>query len=168
MSEKPEGSVHIKKVHAKHHKICKIVEAVDKFHCKYIFLVYLISLPSLCIVLHQLYLAIQKNYNSTGTHAGLCVTLVLSILSVTLASGSVSSAALRPKEILHNFSILSLPSTARLELNIFLERLNGPTIGFTCLDFFVVTKGTLSSIASVLVTYLLMYLQFNQSRKSQN
>ncbi|XP_067139874.1 uncharacterized protein [Centruroides vittatus] len=96
----------------------------------------------------------------------LLLTVINGVISVTLMLDTVYQKAYEPRELLLKLSSFDIPEQTRLEINIFLERFEGPSIGFTCLDIFFITKGTLISMASIILTYLLMYLQFTQTRIS--
>ncbi|XP_067130613.1 uncharacterized protein [Centruroides vittatus] len=155
----PERVKYFKTIQSRHNSVCKLVELFDNVFQYYVFLVYFHMLPLTCFMSYQ---ALFEGRPTIITIAiiNVVLSMVLTFTSLTIICGSVTSAADYPRKVIHEIFNLEIPSEIRLQATIFLRRLNGPTIGYTCLNLFVITKNTLSSMLSIFITYFLLYIQF--------
>ncbi|XP_023230587.1 uncharacterized protein LOC111630681 [Centruroides sculpturatus] len=148
-----------KSIQAEHNVICKMVIVLDGFFNKYIFLAYCLFLPAICFNTHFLIFSNSLGELALSMGYSNCL-LVTTVLIITLTCEALTNESIRPRDVLHELALFELHSKIRLQLNLFMERINGFKVGFTCLEYFVVTGNTLSNIISFLATYLLMYVQF--------
>lgn len=154
----PERVNYFKAIQSRHNSVCKLVELFDNVFRYYIFLVYFQMLPLTCFLSYQA--LFESKSDITVAVINSVIGMVLTFTSLTIICGLVTSAADYPRKVIHEIFNLDIPSEIRLQVTIFLRRLNGPTIGHTCLNLFVITKNTLSSMLSIFITYFLLYIQF--------
>ncbi|XP_023220589.1 uncharacterized protein LOC111622452 isoform X1 [Centruroides sculpturatus] len=140
-----------------------MVETANQFAKYIIFVYYVFMIPECCFVLHQA--IILKEGNFYILMVGWFIYCIFVIIFITLSAGNVLDAATEPKETLHQFTSIEKNAKIKFQISIFLERFNCPKIGLSFLNFFVVTKSLLTNIASMILTYLLMILQFRQMMK---
>ncbi|XP_023226706.1 gustatory receptor for sugar taste 64e-like [Centruroides sculpturatus] len=162
MQQSPEPGVtgDLDGVQLKHHKMCNVVQAADRLFQSYLFCSYVMFIPETCYGLFQLIFitrgATYQLYLGWMVAVGLAT-----FLSLSLTAASVSGAAHSCQGPIRGLSVKDLTLDQHVKITMFLERLSGPTIGLSCLDLFVVTKGVVLSVASAVVTYFLIFVQFN-------
>ncbi|XP_067136100.1 uncharacterized protein [Centruroides vittatus] len=153
----------VKAIQFRHHLVTLLVQATDIMFQWILFLLYTLVVPLMFIGLKsffhdkEMFIKIIIYFFSIISLFGIC--------GFTVLAGYVNVAAHRIREVVIELCDEEIPTDIRLQLNIFLGRLKGSPIGLTCLGIFVVTPNTLSSIFSLLLTYLLMYYQYEETNK---
>ncbi|XP_028037658.1 gustatory receptor for sugar taste 64f-like [Bombyx mandarina] len=90
--------------------------------------------------------------------------LISRSIAVSLIASQVNLASTVPAPILYD-----VPSAVYcVEVQRFLEQVNGDNVALTGLQFFSVTRGLLLSVAGTIVTYELVMVQFNQAPASDS
>ncbi|XP_059155874.1 uncharacterized protein LOC131940954 [Physella acuta] len=86
------------------------------------------------------------------------------LIALTLSIGlsQVHEAAHQPLEALFTIETSDKADTSQaIQLQLFLSKLTGTSIGATVLDLFTITKEALLTIAGAYITYFLLLIQFN-------
>ena len=120
----------------KHRQFIKLTETVNKTISVLIFLIYYMSSSS-CLIL--VYIA-QSTSAITPIRVGAAITSVLiffNLLVITLMSSPIAFWAKKPiKPLIRYIGETRLSLKQRLRITQYIEHLNGPHIGFYCLDLF--------------------------------
>ncbi|XP_067140362.1 high-energy light unresponsive protein 1-like [Centruroides vittatus] len=158
MSSVEEVIKRLEEVMRRHQKICDLIWSMDEFFSVYIFINYLVCIPESCLLLYQFF--IVKNLKEIiGLWA---FGDIMNLTIISLYAASVTISVHDSSDVVHKLLRFELPRRHQMQVTLFLEKLNGPNIGLTCLDFFVVTKGVILKVFSAILTYFLLFLQFRQ------
>lgn len=149
-----------------HNEICELVDESNSFWQSYIFFNYMCYIPCNCYALYNLFFADFDDLLAIVTWTVFLHT-ILFLAFVSLSAADVSAEAHSPYTALHTLSLLQLPidlevnvslrpngSIPRsnpfrpLQMSTFLHRVRGPTIGFSCLDLFVITNASISNVSA--------------------
>lgn len=113
------------------------------------FFTYMCYIPCACYELYNLFFAEFDDLLGTVIWTVfLHGTFVIGFVSISAAD--VSAQAHAPYTALHTLSLLQLPIDLEVNMSTFLHRVRGPTIGFSCLDLFVVTNASISNVSRFL------------------
>ncbi|RWS31825.1 Gustatory receptor-like protein [Leptotrombidium deliense] len=143
-----------------HNEVCELVDESNMFWQTYMFFTYITYIPCNCYVLYNLFFAEMDEVLGPFSWGTFFHTIIfLTIISVSAAD--VAAEAHSPYTALHTLSLLQLPidlevnlihaSIVSKKMSTFLHRVRGPTIGFSCLDLFVLTNASISNVSNVLL-----------------
>ncbi|XP_046582475.1 uncharacterized protein LOC124289843 [Haliotis rubra] len=85
---------------------------------------------------------------------------VVCILVSAMCSADVHDAAHSLLDDIFSIGTQDVTVEQMAQLNLFLSKLTGTSIGFTAIDFFVITKEFLLTLGGLFMTYFFLLLQF--------
>ncbi|RWS15082.1 Gustatory receptor-like protein [Dinothrombium tinctorium] len=145
-----------------HNEVCELVDESNMFWQTYTFFTYITYIPCNCYVLYNLFFAKFDEILGPFTWGTFFFTIIfLAILSVSAAD--VAAEAHAPYTALHTLSLLQLPIDLEVNMSTFLHRVRGPTIGYSCLDLFVLTNASISNTIAAVASYFLIVADFSRS-----
>uniref|UniRef100_A0AAN0LJ39 Gustatory receptor-like protein n=1 Tax=Polyphagotarsonemus latus TaxID=1204166 RepID=A0AAN0LJ39_9ACAR len=160
----PPGSKNdqINQLYFDHNEVCELVDESNSFWQNYIFCTFMTYIPCACYVLYNIFFADFDIILAVYTWGVFFHTLfILAIICISAAD--VSSEAHAPYTALHTLSLLELPIDLEVNMSTFLHRVRGPTIGYSCLDLFVVTNSSISNTIAAVASYFLIVADFSRS-----
>ncbi|XP_067118487.1 gustatory receptor family protein 3-like [Centruroides vittatus] len=89
---------------------------------------------------------------------------LLSLIITSLIASFIIDEAHNPYKTIIQLNSKELSHDLKLKLQIFLKRLSGPKIGISCLDIYVVNRGSVFNILNSLITYFLILIQVQQMK----
>ncbi|XP_067129910.1 uncharacterized protein [Centruroides vittatus] len=152
----------LKSIQNRHYNVCLMMGAVDILFRYILFQLYVLFIP-------LLFLCLKGLFHHKKVAAKVIIYIIanisfLSIISITLFAGWASVTVYKIRNALIELADREIPSRERIQVSIYLNRLKGPVIGLSCMGIFTVTPYTLTAVFSLLLTYLLMYYQFEQQK----
>ncbi|KAI1301473.1 hypothetical protein HDE_02936 [Halotydeus destructor] len=145
-----------------HNEVCELVDESNTFWQSYIFFTYMTYIPCNCYALYNLFFADFDDLLGTVTWTTFLHTIFL-IGVISISAADVSAEAHAPYTALHTLSLLQLPIDLEVNMSTFLHRVRGPTIGYSCLDLFVVTNASISNTIAAVASYFLIVADFSRS-----
>ncbi|KAH9417127.1 gustatory receptor 64a [Dermatophagoides pteronyssinus] len=150
-----------------HNEICELVDESNSFWQSFIFFNYLCHIPCNCYALYNLFFAEFDDLLAIVTWTVFLHT-ILFLAFISLSAADVSAEAHSPYTALHTLSLLQLPIDLEVNMSTFLHRVRGPTIGFSCLDLFVITNASISNTIAAVASYFLIVADFSRSTAAAN
>ncbi|KAJ0181405.1 hypothetical protein K1T71_003490 [Dendrolimus kikuchii] len=113
---------------------------------------------------HDQRISLLGGYEAVVFYSYSLVFLIVRSTAVSLIASEVNSASMVPAPILYD-----VPSPVYgVEVQRFLDQVNGEKVALSGLQFFSITRGLLLNIAGTIVTYELVMFQFNIPYSADN
>nr|QVK45643.1 G protein-coupled receptor [Proales similis] len=90
------------------------------------------------------------------------------VVMMILIASEISTLAHAPLEHVFNLPLKQYTNSICFKVSMMADFLRGERIGLTCLDFFVVCREILISIAGTVLTYVLVLVQFRDAGSGSN
>ncbi|XP_059155873.1 uncharacterized protein LOC131940953 [Physella acuta] len=151
----------LKELRTCHLRLCRLLETLNGFLKYFVTITYLATIIGCCFLLYMLiYSKLEVLFIAMVVFWLTSNVLIALALSVGLSQ--VHEAAHEPLEELFNIQAADEADTTQaIQLQLFLSKLTGTSIGATVLDLFTITKEALLTIAGAYLTYFLLLIQFN-------
>lgn len=146
-----------------HYQISEVVFYLNKFWNRVIFTAYLVLIPFACYCIYEaIFKSREAVVKTIVLFFGFEAVLILSLISFSAAS--IASEAHQLQSTLYTLSLNNLATSVRMQLATFLQRVNGPLIGLSCLDLFTITNGKISSLFTAVVSYFMIIIDFSEKQ----
>ncbi|XP_035827664.1 uncharacterized protein LOC101849397 isoform X2 [Aplysia californica] len=149
----------LQQLRERHLVLCETVEVLDRSFCVILAFIYGVSIGLCCVLLYDL----------INIHMDLSVAFVICfwLACVTTMMGVTTYFVAQVNEAMHavaydiqTVQTDGITSQDHTQLQLFLAKLNGPSMGFTVLGMVTVTKEFMLTIFSLILTYAVILLQF--------
>lgn len=162
ISDAPISMSILYSIHNRHQKLCDMVVEADSCFGGFVFINFATIIPDICACIYYFMIS-NRDFIDTIIIIWWMLIIAVNFLSMAVLAAILSNAAHGSFHTFNEVAVRDLPPLIQGKISIILERLNGPVIGFSCLDLFVVTKGTLLNVIGVIATFFLTVLQIRVS-----
>lgn len=135
----------LEKFRIRHQRRCKLVERADDLFKYYIANTYLTNIPLLCLLLYSM-VATENDVAYRFISAFRLTYVLIQMLILSVAATMINDQAHAPLADIYSIRVQSTTSERQLEVNMFLNKLTGTSIGLTAWDMFVINKPTLLTV----------------------
>ncbi|KAK7491042.1 hypothetical protein BaRGS_00017738 [Batillaria attramentaria] len=142
-----------------HLRLCQCVSLLDRTMSKMLMTSYVTNLP-LCIFLLYVMVRGDQELVAMLTYGFWFVSSLGNILVLSGQAALVHEAAHSPVDNLFDVRADLANSRQLAQLQLFISRLTGTSIGFTALGIVTITKEMLLTLGGLLLTYFIVLLQF--------
>uniref|UniRef100_A0A2C9K7C5 Gustatory receptor n=1 Tax=Biomphalaria glabrata TaxID=6526 RepID=A0A2C9K7C5_BIOGL len=152
--------VMFKHLRTRHMKLCDILGTYNLFLKWYLTFTYMATIIGSCFILYDLIfrsldpLSFALYVFWLGTNLSIAVALSVSL-------SRVHESAHEPLEVLVKLETENADLSQAIQVQLFLAKLTGTSIGATVMDLFVVTKESILTIAGAYITYFLLVTQYD-------
>ncbi|XP_023229607.1 uncharacterized protein LOC111629903 [Centruroides sculpturatus] len=135
---------HLYYIHNLHQKLCDVVLEADDLFRGFLFINFITLLPEMCGSLY-IYMFHSQELEEEARKALLTFAIddFIHYLILCVDASRIPTSAHGCYDFLSHLSSKLENDEQQAKIALMLERLSGPTIGITCLDLFVITKGTI-------------------------
>ncbi|CAD5120119.1 DgyrCDS8696 [Dimorphilus gyrociliatus] len=153
----------------RHIELCKLVESLDRVVSFITSSSFLSHITLLCIILYNV-IYHKLNTEFTSLQLFWIFSIIIHMLTIGYHGGNIYVWAHHPIKSMLSLSLVydGVDNDKLLQINMFMNKLTGTTIGVSAMGMFVVDPSALVTMFGVMITYFIILLQFRIGHKDFN
>ncbi|XP_033725060.1 uncharacterized protein LOC117315032 [Pecten maximus] len=160
----PEVQNILESYRKQHNALCEMIDVADDSFSLYVAFSLTVSMLLALMLLYNIcwYESIRSDPGQLISHIFWLMAVLSNLSAVAISTGMINQWAHAPLRTLYNLSLTDVSGDFSLQMNVFLQRLNGAPIGLSAYKLVLMDKHTFIQIGGVLATYFVVLLQFQQ------
>ncbi|XP_060076616.1 uncharacterized protein LOC132556248 [Ylistrum balloti] len=147
-----------------HNALCDMIDVADDTFSLYVAFSLTVSMLLALMLLYNIcwYNSIRSDPGQLISHIFWLMAVLTNLGAVAISTGMINHSAHEPLRTIYNMSLTGVTADFSVQVNVFLQRLNGAPIGLSAFKLVMMDKHTFIQIGGVLATYFVVLLQFQQ------
>ncbi|XP_069102991.1 uncharacterized protein [Argopecten irradians] len=160
----PEVQIKLESYRKQHNALCEMIDVADDTFSLYVASSLTISVSLALMLMYNIcwYQSIRSDVGQLISHIFWLMAVISNLSVVTITTSLINHWAHAPLQTLYNFDLIDVSTDFSIQMNVFLQRLNGTPIGLSAYKLVLMDRHTCIQIGGLLATYFVVLLQFQQ------
>ncbi|KAK7113526.1 gustatory receptor for sugar taste 64f-like [Littorina saxatilis] len=142
-----------------HLQLCACVRVLDRTLQRLIMTSYVTNVPLTCFIMYRLVVSPPQAFE-LGMLIFWLVVNCLNVFFISVWAALVHESACSPVDCLYEVFTSGATQEHLTQLQLFVSRVTGPSVGFTAMGIVTVTKEMVLTLCGILITYFVLLLQY--------